>query len=235
MEPVKISLADAAKSRGCTIDYLLALAEAGHITIFARLGPFSATLENRRGEPVRLVDTSGTPLTMSGPQTRGGTIYTTLLDVEAGLLRSGKQVTVRVVREEGAENGVRFAFLSDEEYLLHLTEPQTIGIEQICINDESVAPGPVEESSTTEPTAAVLKPIQRSAAQDAAILSEIRALGLNPQAVQTARPGKRAARATVRDSMMKRDPNGFGSIFSSNKVFETAWQRLRDTGQICDS
>jgi hypothetical protein len=135
MEPVKISLADAAKALECTVDYLLALAEAGHIQIYARVGPHSGEFKNQSGKPPSILDAQHGNLALSGLLTVGEPRYSTLLPQEAALLRSGNPVTVRVLREPGAESGVRFPFSGDEEFCLHLTQPHKVGIDQVCIDE----------------------------------------------------------------------------------------------------
>lgn len=248
MESVKISLADAAKARGCSIDYLLALAEAGQIDVYARIGPYSGEFKNQHGEPpsiteayaIRMLGASDPekrprfrfeeppaadlrPLVLTGLMTVGEPAYTTLLRHEVAILRTGKAVAVRVLREPGAENGVRFPFSGDEEFLLHLTEPQLVGVDQLCVIE---APQPV-------PTVPVTKPVSRAAAQDAAILAEIRILGWNPQAMPVFPQGMRGARGRAYASMKARD--AARGIFSSQQVFDAAWQRMRNAGEICDA
>lgn len=248
MESVKIGLADAANARGCSIDYLLALAEAGDIDIYARIGPYSGEFKNLRGEPPSITEANANrvlgapdagkrprfpfeappaadfaPLALNGLMTVGEPAYTTLLRHEVAILRTGKAVVVRVLREPGAENGVRFPFSGDEEFLLHLTEPQSVGVDQLCVIE---APQPV-------PTVPVTEPVSRAAAQDAAVLTEIRLLGWNPQAMPVFPQGMRGARGRAYASIQARDSSR--RIFSSQQVFETAWQRLRNAGEICDS
>lgn len=249
MEPVKISLADAAKTRGCSVDYLLALAEAGQIKLYGRIGPCAWEFKNRRGEPPSVTQAYASrvlgeldvrkppfpfegppaaecpPLVISGLTTVGEPTYTTLLPHEASILRTGKTVMVRVVHQPGDENGVRFPFSGDEEFCLHLTEPQEVGVDQVCMIEgpPAMAPTPVQ------------KPVPRSVAQDEAIVAELLALGLNPQALPVAEAGLAGVRAKVYASMDGRDAQRTRSIFSSQKVFETAWQRLRNAGTIRDA
>lgn len=222
MEPVKISLADAAKQRGCSVDYLLALAEAGQIRVYARIGPHSGEFKNRCEEPPFVTDACGGRLPMSGQITVREPAYTTLLPQEAALLRTGNPVPVWVVREPGAESGVRFPFSGEDEFCLHLTERQLVGVDQVCV---------IEEAETV-PTSALQKPVQRAAAQRTAILAEIRALGWNPQDLPLAPTGMPGARARVYQSMVERDKKATRAVFSSKQVFDTAWQRLRDEGAI---
>ena len=84
------------------------------------------------------------------------------------------------------------------------------------------------------PAAVIQKPIQRTPAQDTAIMAEILHLQLDHLAMPIPEAGKSGARAAVRKSMIKRDAKGYAGTFSSLKVYETAWQRLRDSKKICD-
>jgi hypothetical protein len=248
MESVKIGLADVAKARACSVDYLLALAEAGQIVVYARIGPYSGEFKNKRGEPPLIsqayaigvlgaFDTgmrprfpfdappaaASSPLALAGPITVGEPAYTTLLPHEVAILRTGRAVAVRVLREPGSENGVRFSFSGDEEFLLHLTEPQLVEVDQLCMIE---GPQPVV-------TGPVRKPVPRAAAQDAAILDEIRLLGLNPKAMPISPQGMPGARARAYASMQDRD--AARGVFSTREVFDAAWQRLRNADEICDA
>lgn len=133
----KISLKSAAQKRGDSVDYLLATAEAELIDIFARIEPFDAFLMTMRGELMPTIDRQGNPVPIIEPRNGGGMSYTTLLPHEIGFLRAGRQLTVKILREEGFENGISFPSLGDEKYLFYLTEPQTIGIDQLFINEEN--------------------------------------------------------------------------------------------------
>lgn len=96
-------------------------------------------------------------------------------------------------------------------------------------------PPTVPRTAPVAPATAIQKPFQRGAAQDAAILSEIKFLGLDPLNLPKTAAGKPGMRAAVRASMKSRDESGYTKTFSSNKVYETAWQRLRDGGEMRDA
>lgn len=69
-------------------------------------------------------------------------------------------------------------------------------------------------------------PVQRQAAQDAAIRETIRALGHDPLALPTNSPGKPGVKAAVRAKLM-----GKNKLFpAQGKVFDKAWERFRQTG-----
>ena len=70
-------------------------------------------------------------------------------------------------------------------------------------------------------------PMQRQRYQEQEILRVIRELGYDPQHLPPNPAGKPGVRATVRDS--DKLPT------MTPKVFEKAWQRLRDSGEIADS
>ena len=133
MANVKINLEDAAKSRGCSVDYLLGLAEEGQLTLFARIAPFTSTLANYRREK----GTSPRTLAVGAPTT-----YTVLIEPEVAFLRHTKQWTVEMLRQEGDENGVFIPSVSSEYLFYWLDKPQTIGLEQICVNETGISVAP---------------------------------------------------------------------------------------------
>lgn len=83
--------------------------------------------------------------------------------------------------------------------------------------------------ATPEPPAApvVLKPVQRQAAQAAAVLDAIRAMGHNPLALPERKPGKRGVKADVRDALSN------NPLFGGT-VFEKTWERLRAGDEIAE-
>ena len=70
------------------------------------------------------------------------------------------------------------------------------------------------------------KPLQRTAAQDSAILSEIEKLGYDPMALPKNPPGKPGAKAAIRIALAK------SSLFTGARVFDKAWERLTSSGDI---
>lgn len=85
---------------------------------------------------------------------------------------------------------------------------------------------PVEDESASD---ASERPVQRSAAQDAAILAAIRAAGFNPLALPKNETGKPGPKAAVRQAM-----NG-KPLFVGKTVFNKAWERLSARGDIVTS
>lgn len=67
---------------------------------------------------------------------------------------------------------------------------------------------------------AVTVPVQRSAAQDNAMLAVIVGLGIDPLALPKINPGKRGLKAAVRDALE------LHPMLRSTKVFDHAWTRL---------
>jgi hypothetical protein len=65
-----------------------------------------------------------------------------------------------------------------------------------------------------------IKPVQRSAAQDAAVISALKALGHDPKRLPKNSPGKPGVRSAVW-AILKKDCK----TFSSTKVFTNAWER----------
>ncbi len=71
-----------------------------------------------------------------------------------------------------------------------------------------------------------LKPQQRTAAQDAAILSYLIATNHDPKSLPKNLPGKPGVKAEVRTALGRR------GIWAGNTVFDKAWERLAKAGDI---
>jgi hypothetical protein len=87
----------------------------------------------------------------------------------------------------------------------------------------------VQRAVMTDDSLLGQKPVSRGAAQDAAILEALRGIGIDPAAIPIPPAGKNGIKAQVRAEM-----NKLKDVFVSNKVFENAWQRLREQGDIRD-
>jgi len=84
----------------------------------------------------------------------------------------------------------------------------------------------------THPTSAPhapKKPVQRSAAQDAAILDEIKNQGLIPTSLPKRIAGKLGVKATIKAAL------GKTGIWVGPTVFNKAWEHLRSNGDIAES
>jgi hypothetical protein len=78
------------------------------------------------------------------------------------------------------------------------------------------------------PTTSSTKPVQRSAAQERAILNAIREAGFEPLGLPKMSPGKAGAKAKVRAILANRT-----DIFPvGSKVFDKAWERLTNASEI---
>lgn len=86
-----------------------------------------------------------------------------------------------------------------------------------------------EHDRSVPASAAPLIPIQRSKAQDEAILSMLREMNLKPRELPKRESGKRGTKAKVWEVLRHNQ-----KTFSSRKVFDIAWQRLRDRDDIVD-
>lgn len=73
-----------------------------------------------------------------------------------------------------------------------------------------------------------LKPVQRSQAQNEAILSMLRSMGYDPAALPKRESGKAGVKAEVRHAL------GDGGMWVGTQVFNKAWARLRDAGEISE-
>ncbi|MEB0112790.1 hypothetical protein QN397_15640 [Variovorax sp. RTB1] len=88
-----------------------------------------------------------------------------------------------------------------------------------------MAPSPAQAA---EPPPAPLQRITATAAQDAAILSAIRAKGLDPLALPKNEAGQPGPKAEIRSTLDGQPP------FIGSTIFGKAWQRLRQRGEIVD-
>lgn len=148
---IKIGLADLAKRQGCSVDYLLAQAEADNLKLFARIKPLSADLKAINGDPLPTIDEHGKPLLIFGPRTIKCSSYTVLLPNEATALRGGDSVTIKVLREDGHENGPTIPQFGESCPMWFLSEPQIVGIDDVCVNDDMQAVAqPSRELAKTE-------------------------------------------------------------------------------------
>jgi hypothetical protein len=72
------------------------------------------------------------------------------------------------------------------------------------------------------------KPLQRSLAQDAAILQAIESLGHNRLEIPRNPSGKRGVKAEVRDKVRREHKY----LFVGTTVFDKAWERLSANGSL---
>ncbi len=70
------------------------------------------------------------------------------------------------------------------------------------------------------------KPMQRSAAQDAAIINEIRGQGLDPLALPKNKPGKAGIKSSIKTALQGSE------LFVGPTIFTKAWERLTANGDI---
>ena len=85
----------------------------------------------------------------------------------------------------------------------------------------------VGASSSLKPdNAGAVKPLQRTAAQDSAILFEIKIQGYDPLALPKNLPGKPGVKATIRAALLR------NSLFAGGRVFDKAWERLTARADI---
>lgn len=73
---------------------------------------------------------------------------------------------------------------------------------------------------------AVIKPVSRSAAQDALVLAELKEQGFDPLALPSSPPGKSGVPAKIRSALVSK------KVIQSVHIFEHAWQRLAKNKQI---
>lgn len=119
-------------------------------------------------------------------------------------------------------------FARPDDSLIKADPPFLIPITELRFQREDVEMLIGSRPDTTPNTP---KPVSRAVAQDAAILQAIRSMGYDPLKLPVPPAGRRGVKADVRAALEKKN-----QIFPTrSKVFEKAWQRLRDAGEISDS
>ena len=79
------------------------------------------------------------------------------------------------------------------------------------------------------PAEASAVPVQRSTAQEMAVLGSLQELGHDPLALPENPPGKAGIKAQVRGKLEKQLPRMFAP---KSTIFNKTWDRLRESGQI---
>lgn len=91
---------------------------------------------------------------------------------------------------------------------------------------ETPPPVATESASGDVEMASQAKPLQRTAAQDTAILSEIKKQGYDPLALPRNPNGKPGAKAAIRIALSR------NQLFTGSTVFDKAWERLTAREEI---
>lgn len=106
-------------------------------------------------------------------------------------------------------------------------KPNAADIVRLLIGDllpEDMQPGDNEDAQTP-------RPLQRTAAQDEAILAALRKNGYEPTELPKPPQGKPGVKAQIRKELKGKHP-----LFPvRSTIFEKAWQRLRSQGDIRDA
>lgn len=120
---------------------------------------------------------------------------------------------------------------------LEQTDPEAAELARIIFSGVM----PVQQATITDPAPLVAacasdglqpdrdrpaKPLQRTAAQDSAILCEIEKRGYDPLALPKNPPGKPGAKAAIRAALSE------NSLFTGGTVFDKAWERLTARAEI---
>jgi hypothetical protein len=89
----------------------------------------------------------------------------------------------------------------------------------------------VEGLSSGAPRIERVEPIPRSKAQDAAILSAIKAAGYEPKRLPKNPDGRPGVKADIRKQVSTEHPHLFPA---KGRTFAKAWERLRSFGDVAD-
>ena len=91
---------------------------------------------------------------------------------------------------------------------------------------DEVVPGAATIVAMPATAVPVAKPMQRSAAQDAAVLAALKAMVIDPLAVPKNEAGKAGTKAEVRAALAS------NALFTGKTVFDKTWERLSTRGEI---
>jgi hypothetical protein len=86
--------------------------------------------------------------------------------------------------------------------------------------------GRIAARATPVPASTKIYPVQRGAAQDAAILFELKKLGYDPLDLPKNQTGKPGVKAAIRKALLD------NKLFIGTSVFNRAWERLTDSANI---
>jgi hypothetical protein len=116
----------------------------------------------------------------------------------------------------------------EQDIVTHIGDCRVMGYDVHALADAFVESQSLSSSASAE--IGNTKPISRTLAQETAILAAIKSLGITPLALPVPASGKRGVKAAVREMVLLEK-----KIFTSPKVFDLAWQRLRDENRIVDA
>lgn len=220
LEPSTTTINQLAKRWNLTLQQIIEAAIAGQIGLYFRLGNCAiADLPN---------PTPGNKLRRRPYQ---------------GYLRADK-ATLESILNDGEARYVQEAYLSDGQWVyvelppqevvpaagehampIQMSTPLTIKTDDLhALMEEVKADKKALPVSTM--SAQTAKPVQRSTAQDAAILAALQAMGVDSLAVPKNSPGKPGTKAKVRSAL-----NG-NPLFTGTTVFDKAWERLTHRKEI---
>lgn len=155
--------------------------------------------------------------------------------IGASEFRIASSETLRIMADSGGFKGTAVVLfrVPSSSWLFHTDDLNELASTTRAAPTRSrIAPAPVQPQAAAtaqgvaEPAPA--RPMQRSAAQDAAILAAIRSAGHDPQSVPVNEPGKPGVKAAIREVL------GRERLFVGTTVFDKAWERLRQQGEIAD-
>jgi hypothetical protein len=90
----------------------------------------------------------------------------------------------------------------------------------------------IPKTEKTKPIESInTEPVQRSKAQENAILNEIKKQNFSPLTLPINLPGKAGVKASVRSALLKSSTSQF---FEGSTIFDKAWDRLRKNGEIAN-
>lgn len=123
---------------------------------------------------------------------------------------------------------VQLGFPQDIDALLEGLWPKTPQLPEELVNFEASNQSDIGKGDSIE----LSSPLQRGEAQEQSILAALRKMGYSPRALPKREQGKAGPKAQVRELLCGEKNSGQHVGFSSNGVFDKAWERLRGRGEI---
>lgn len=124
----------------------------------------------------------------------------------------------------------QLGFPQDIDALLEGLWPKTLQLAEEPVHLEASNPSDIDKSKSIDPP----PPLQRGEAQEQAILAALRKMGYSPQALPKRQQGKAGPKAQVREVLRGEQDSEQHAGFSSDGIFNKAWERLRSRGEIAE-
>ena len=209
-----VKIDDAAKKMGCTVESLLREAGNEERLLYVALKPYSATLRAPRSHP--------NPRSMTHTNRTGCIVA--MMSHYAELL---------VIHGSAEIAGYQASFIKGDILDWHkwvLDAPQTINVDMVFVPRSQLPVMPADALAAIEQAATDGERIPVAKQQDKAILEWLTLNEYDPLKLPVPPSGKAGVKKLCRDAVTEKNKQ----LFLSKKVFDTAWQSLRNNEDIKD-